>query len=157
MGDIRHNREPLVVATIAAAENAVIKQLAPKHLRGSYFGAQNLVYLELALDPVLYGIVLVYMTPVTIFFLSIALISLIFYCLAFHTIIQPSLNATKPKIQVSENNSLSLSSISEHIGRMQRVSLHRFIKRESVAIISLRQHLNLTCIMNKLNPGKIRT
>ncbi|MDC9622301.1 MFS transporter [Xenorhabdus sp. XENO-7] len=67
------------------AEYAAIEQLAPKHLRGSYFGAQNLVYLGLALGPIVCGIVLTYMVPVAMFFflIGIALISLIFYYLAF--------------------------------------------------------------------------
>ncbi|MBD2807061.1 MFS transporter [Xenorhabdus sp. ZM] len=70
---------------LVPAEYAVIEQLAPKHLRGSYFGAQNLIYLGLALGPVLCGLVLAHMIPIAMFFflICIALISLVFYYLAF--------------------------------------------------------------------------
>ncbi|MNE97856.1 putative transporter [compost metagenome] len=60
-----------------------IDKIAPDHLRGMYYGAQNLASLGAALGPVLCGIVLASQPPHYIFYMLALFIVAggLFYCL----------------------------------------------------------------------------
>ena len=56
---------------VIPAEYMFIDLIAPEHLRGVYYGAQNLSNLGAALGPVLVGFALGLMVPVAIFYLLV--------------------------------------------------------------------------------------
>jgi MFS family permease len=59
--------------SLVPAEYLFIDVIAPEHLRGSYYGAQNLANIGSALSPLLCGIVLTHAPAVTMFWVQIAL------------------------------------------------------------------------------------
>lgn len=67
---------------VIPAEYMFIDLIAPEHLRGVYYGAQNLSNLGAALGPVLVGFALGYVVPVAVFYLlvlSVLLAALFYY------------------------------------------------------------------------------
>ncbi|MFD5873437.1 MFS transporter [Streptomyces sp. NPDC060322] len=59
---------------LVPAEFTFIDSIAPDHLRGSYFGAQNLIHIGIALGPILCGFVLQHFTPAAMFYVLIAFV-----------------------------------------------------------------------------------
>lgn len=59
--------------TVVPAEYLFIDHIAPSHLRGSYYGAQNLANLGGALSPVLCGLLLSQAAPALMFYVLMAL------------------------------------------------------------------------------------
>lgn len=59
--------------SLVPAEYLFIDVIAPEHLRGSYYGAQNLANIGSALSPLLCGIVLTHAPAETMFWVQIAL------------------------------------------------------------------------------------
>jgi MFS family permease len=59
--------------SLVPAEYLFIDVIAPEHLRGSYYGAQNLANIGSALSPLLCGIVLTHAPAVTMFWVQITL------------------------------------------------------------------------------------
>lgn len=68
---------------VIPAEYMFIDSIAPEHLRGVYYGAQNLSNLGAALGPVICGFALAHLVPVATFYLLIAAVVLaaLFYYL----------------------------------------------------------------------------
>jgi len=68
---------------VIPAEYMFIDSIAPEHLRGVYYGAQNLSNLGAALGPVICGFALAHLVPVATFYLLIAsvLLAALFYYL----------------------------------------------------------------------------
>lgn len=66
---------------IVPAEYMFIDKIAPNHLRGIYFGMQNLVYMGVAIGPIVCGIALKYAMPGAMFYalICMTLIGLLFY------------------------------------------------------------------------------
>ena len=67
---------------VIPAEYMFIDSIAPEHLRGVYYGAQNLSNLGAALGPVLCGFALAHLLPTTMFYLmmgSVGLAALFYY------------------------------------------------------------------------------
>lgn len=59
---------------VVPAEYMFIDAIAPAHLRGSYFGAQNLVHIGVAIGPIICGFLLVHASPAAMFAALIALV-----------------------------------------------------------------------------------
>lgn len=70
---------------VVPAEYMFIDEIAPAHLRGSYFGAQNLIHIGVALGPIMCGILLDVAAPAAIFYALIAVLgaSWWFYILGY--------------------------------------------------------------------------
>ncbi|MFB4392960.1 MULTISPECIES: MFS transporter [unclassified Pseudomonas] len=68
---------------VIPAEYMFIDLIAPEHLRGVYYGAQNLSNLGAALGPVMVGLVLGHLVPVLVFYLMVVAVLLagLFYYL----------------------------------------------------------------------------
>lgn len=68
---------------VIPAEFMFIDLIAPEHLRGVYYGAQNLSNLGAGLGPMLVGLALGYMAPAAVFYLLIGsvLLAAVFYWL----------------------------------------------------------------------------
>ncbi|KIU54105.1 MULTISPECIES: MFS transporter [Pseudomonas] len=68
---------------VIPAEYMFIDSIAPEHLRGVYYGAQNLSNLGAALGPVLCGFALAHLMPTAMFYLMMLSVGLagLFYCL----------------------------------------------------------------------------
>ncbi|MHA6161482.1 MFS transporter [Pseudomonas sichuanensis] len=68
---------------VIPAEFMFIDLIAPEHLRGIYYGAQNLSNLGAGLGPMLVGLALGYMAPAAVFYLLIGsvLLAAVFYWL----------------------------------------------------------------------------
>jgi predicted MFS family arabinose efflux permease len=66
---------------VIPAEFMFIDLIAPEHLRGVYYGAQNLSNLGAGLGPILVGLALGHVVPVTVFYLLIGsvLLAAVFY------------------------------------------------------------------------------
>ncbi|MFJ8137139.1 MFS transporter [Streptomyces sp. NPDC096013] len=66
---------------VVPAEFTFIDAIAPEKLRGSYFGAQNLIHVGIALGPILCGFLLQHFAPAAMFYVLIAVVvvSLWFY------------------------------------------------------------------------------
>ncbi|EPA92891.1 MFS transporter [Pseudomonas umsongensis] len=66
---------------IVPAEYMFIDKIAPNHLRGIYFGMQNLVYMGVAIGPIVCGIALKHAMPGAMFYalISMTLVGLLFY------------------------------------------------------------------------------
>lgn len=76
---------------VIPAEFMFIDLIAPEHLRGVYYGAQNLSNLGAGLGPILVGLALGHVVPVTVFYLLIGSVMLaaVFYWLGTRTARQP--------------------------------------------------------------------
>ncbi|MEU8758526.1 MFS transporter [Streptomyces sp. NPDC048659] len=61
---------------VVPAEYMFIDNIAPENLRGSYFGAQNLVHVGVAIGPIICGFLLVHASPAAMFAALIALVVL---------------------------------------------------------------------------------
>lgn len=59
---------------VVPAEFTFIDSIAPDNLRGSYFGAQNLVHIGIALGPIICGFLLQQFTPAVMFYVLIAIV-----------------------------------------------------------------------------------
>jgi MFS family permease len=59
---------------VVPAEYMFIDAIAPSNLRGSYFGAQNLVHIGVAIGPIICGFLLVHASPAAMFAALIALV-----------------------------------------------------------------------------------
>ncbi|WP_432124434.1 MFS transporter [Streptomyces sp. C10-9-1] len=59
---------------VVPAEFTFIDSIAPEKLRGSYFGAQNLIHVGIALGPVICGVLLQHFAPAVMFYVLIALV-----------------------------------------------------------------------------------
>ncbi|MCQ6555758.1 MFS transporter [Streptomyces sp. C10-9-1] len=59
---------------VVPAEFTFIDSIAPENLRGSYFGAQNLIHVGIALGPILCGVLLQHFAPAVMFYVLIALV-----------------------------------------------------------------------------------
>ncbi|MEV4944187.1 MFS transporter [Streptomyces sp. NPDC053755] len=59
---------------VVPAEYMFIDAIAPSHLRGSYFGAQNLVHIGVAIGPIICGFLLVHASPAAMFAALVALV-----------------------------------------------------------------------------------
>ncbi|AWS40466.1 MFS transporter [Streptosporangium sp. 'caverna'] len=59
---------------VVPAEFTFIDSIAPDNLRGSYFGAQNLVHIGIALGPILCGFLLQHFAPAVMFYVLIAIV-----------------------------------------------------------------------------------
>ncbi|MER8231143.1 MFS transporter [Streptomyces sp. NPDC094049] len=59
---------------VVPAEFTFIDAIAPDHLRGSYFGAQNLIHVGIALGPILCGFLLQHFPPAVMFYVLIAVV-----------------------------------------------------------------------------------
>ncbi|MFD7553438.1 MFS transporter [Streptomyces sp. NPDC059533] len=59
---------------LVPAEFTFIDSIAPDNLRGSYFGAQNLIHIGIALGPILCGFLLQHFAPVAMFYVLIAVV-----------------------------------------------------------------------------------
>ncbi|PYC22869.1 MFS transporter [Pseudomonas mosselii] len=72
---------------VIPAEFMFIDLIAPEHLRGVYYGAQNLSNLGAGLGPILVGLALGHVVPVTVFYLLIGSVMLaaVFYWLGTRT------------------------------------------------------------------------
>ncbi|MCW2270236.1 MFS transporter [Pseudomonas sp. JUb96] len=72
---------------VIPAEYMFIDSIAPEHLRGVYYGAQNLSNLGAALGPVICGFALAHLVPVATFYLLIGavLLAALFYSLGART------------------------------------------------------------------------
>jgi MFS family permease len=66
---------------IVPAEYMVIDALAPPRLRGSYFGVQNLIYLGVAIGPILCGLLLGHLQASVMFhaLIAVTMLSWLFY------------------------------------------------------------------------------
>lgn len=66
---------------IVPAEFMFIDKIAPDNLRGSYFGVQNLVFIGVALGPVVCGFLLKYTAPTVMFYvlMMMAILGWLFY------------------------------------------------------------------------------
>ncbi|MEU9774009.1 MFS transporter [Streptomyces sp. NPDC047968] len=60
---------------VVPAEFTFIDSIAPEKLRGSYFGAQNLIHVGIALGPVICGVLLQHFAPAVMFYVLIALVA----------------------------------------------------------------------------------
>ncbi|WP_432063861.1 MFS transporter [Streptomyces sp. C10-9-1] len=60
---------------VVPAEFTFIDSIAPEKLRGSYFGAQNLIHVGIALGPILCGVLLQHFAPAVMFYVLIALVA----------------------------------------------------------------------------------
>ena len=58
---------------LAPAEFMLIDMIAPKNLRGSYFGAQNMVYLGVTIGPIVCGLLLNHAQPAIMFYVMIGI------------------------------------------------------------------------------------
>lgn len=67
-------------AILFANMNVHLDQLAPRHLRGSYFGAAGLYAVGTALSPVVGGLMLDYFSGAALYLLSAALCLLVYWC-----------------------------------------------------------------------------
>ncbi|MCE1115211.1 MULTISPECIES: MFS transporter [Pseudomonas] len=76
---------------VIPAEFMFIDLIAPEHLRGIYYGAQNLSNLGAGLGPMLVGLALGYMAPAAVFYLLIGSVMLaaVFYWLGTRGAQQP--------------------------------------------------------------------
>ena len=76
---------------VIPAEFMFIDLIAPEHLRGVYYGAQNLSNLGAGLGPILVGLALGHVVPVTVFYLLIGSVMLaaVFYWLGTRTARRP--------------------------------------------------------------------
>ncbi|MEN8641149.1 MFS transporter [Pseudomonas sichuanensis] len=76
---------------VIPAEFMFIDLIAPEHLRGIYYGAQNLSNLGAGLGPMLVGLALGYMAPASVFYLLIGSVVLaaVFYWLGTRGAQQP--------------------------------------------------------------------
>ncbi|MFJ6696346.1 MFS transporter [Streptomyces sp. NPDC091272] len=59
---------------LVPAEFSFIDSIAPANLRGSYFGAQNLIHIGIALGPILCGFLLQHFAPAAMFYVLIAVV-----------------------------------------------------------------------------------
>jgi MFS family permease len=59
---------------VVPAEFTFIDSIAPENLRGSYFGAQNLVHIGIAIGPILCGVLLQHFAPAVMFYVLIAVV-----------------------------------------------------------------------------------
>ncbi|MFG2637076.1 MFS transporter [Streptomyces sp. NPDC048362] len=59
---------------VVPAEFTFIDSIAPENLRGSYFGAQNLIHIGIALGPILCGFLLQHFAPVVMFYVLVAVV-----------------------------------------------------------------------------------
>ncbi|WP_329119042.1 MFS transporter [Streptomyces sp. NBC_01353] len=59
---------------VVPAEYMFIDAIAPDNLRGSYFGAQNLVHIGVAIGPIICGFLLVHASPAAMFAALVALV-----------------------------------------------------------------------------------
>ncbi|MFE6767956.1 MFS transporter [Streptomyces fimicarius] len=59
---------------LVPAEFTFIDSIAPENLRGSYFGAQNLIHIGIALGPILCGFLLQHFVPAAMFYVLIAVV-----------------------------------------------------------------------------------
>ncbi|MEU1119716.1 MULTISPECIES: MFS transporter [unclassified Streptomyces] len=59
---------------VVPAEFTFIDSIAPEKLRGSYFGAQNLIHIGISLGPILCGFLLQHFAPVVMFYVLIAIV-----------------------------------------------------------------------------------
>lgn len=59
---------------LVPAEFTFIDSIAPDNLRGSYFGAQNLIHIGIALGPILCGFLLQHFVPAAMFYVLIAIV-----------------------------------------------------------------------------------
>ncbi|QNE75866.1 MFS transporter [Streptomyces finlayi] len=59
---------------LVPAEFTFIDSIAPDNLRGSYFGAQNLIHIGIALGPILCGFLLQHFVPAAMFYVLIAVV-----------------------------------------------------------------------------------
>lgn len=59
---------------LVPAEFTFIDSIAPDNLRGSYFGAQNLIHIGIALGPILCGFLLQHFAPAAMFYVLIAVV-----------------------------------------------------------------------------------
>ena len=59
---------------VVPAEFTFIDSIAPDNLRGSYFGAQNLIHIGIALGPILCGFLLQHFAPAVMFYVLIAVV-----------------------------------------------------------------------------------
>ncbi|MGW4052680.1 MFS transporter [Streptomyces sp. NPDC004779] len=59
---------------LVPAEFTFIDSIAPDNLRGSYFGAQNLIHIGIALGPILCGFLLQHFAPAAMFYALIAVV-----------------------------------------------------------------------------------
>lgn len=57
---------------VVPAEFTFIDSIAPENLRGSYFGAQNLIHIGMSVGPILCGFLLQHFAPVVMFYALIA-------------------------------------------------------------------------------------
>ncbi|WP_252090462.1 MFS transporter [Pseudomonas sp. MWU13-3659] len=75
---------------VIPAEYMFIDLIAPEHLRGVYYGAQNLGNLGAALGPVLVGAALGYLVPGAVFYLLIGsvILAAVFYWLGTRSVVQ---------------------------------------------------------------------
>ncbi len=67
-------------AILFANMNVHLDHLAPRHLRGSYFGAAGLYAVGTALSPVVGGLMLDYFSGAALYLLSTALCLLVYWC-----------------------------------------------------------------------------
>lgn len=70
---------------IVPAEYMFVDLIAPEHLKGTYFGAQNLVFLGMAIGPALCGNILKYAEPQVMFYvlMGLTVLSWLFYYLGY--------------------------------------------------------------------------
>ncbi|MFJ2159146.1 MFS transporter [Streptomyces sp. NPDC087856] len=90
---------------VVPAEFTFIDSIAPEKLRGSYFGAQNLIHVGIALGPILCGFLLQHFAPAAMFYVLIAVVvvSLWFYvigCRATAAVSEPAQAKAKVKVKV---------------------------------------------------------
>ncbi|MFE0640692.1 MFS transporter [Streptomyces sp. NPDC058877] len=65
---------------LVPAEFTFIDSIAPDNLRGSYFGAQNLIHIGIALGPILCGFLLQHFVPAVMFYALIAVVIASWWC-----------------------------------------------------------------------------
>ncbi|MER6207750.1 MFS transporter [Streptomyces sp. NPDC001642] len=90
---------------VVPAEFTFIDSIAPEKLRGSYFGAQNLIHVGIALGPILCGFLLEHFAPAAMFYVLIAVVvvSLWFYvigCRATAAVSEPARAKAQAKVKV---------------------------------------------------------
>lgn len=98
---------------LAPAEFMLIDMIAPKNLRGSYFGAQNMVYLGVTIGPIVCGLLLNHTQPAIMFYvmIGITILGWFLYYLGFrHTGVSkehviPALSRHEELIRPSDGSS----------------------------------------------------
>jgi MFS family permease len=89
---------------VVPAEYMFVDAIAPINLRGSYFGAQNLIRIGIALGPILCGFLLAHFAPAVMFYALIAIVALSwwFYALGCRAAAKaPARSGQVPPIEVS--------------------------------------------------------